>query len=165
MAEDGGQDRHDDEGAESGGEDQETGVLHGHEGSDKERLVTNLGEDDHDEGQGEGVHGRVDGALFAALRVAEAGVLLVCDGGPAGLIIIVIIVVVVVMVIVLFVLEFVAFFGGDRLAQTRLQVKIILKLVSEIYSCVKVTPIAQDIPEQPSQSLPFLQRQIFRALQ
>jgi hypothetical protein len=42
---------HDDQGGESGREDEEAGVPHSHESSHQERLVSNLREDDHCEGQ------------------------------------------------------------------------------------------------------------------
>jgi hypothetical protein len=52
-----GEHSHDSEGGEGGGEDDKAGVSHGHESSYEEGLVANLGEDDHCEGEHEGVEG------------------------------------------------------------------------------------------------------------
>ena len=47
MAEHSGEDGHGDESGESGREDDEARVFHGHEGGDEEGLVTDFREDDH----------------------------------------------------------------------------------------------------------------------
>jgi hypothetical protein len=51
MTHDRRENSHDDQGGESGGEDEEAGVPHSHESSHQERLISNFREDDHCEGQ------------------------------------------------------------------------------------------------------------------
>ena len=57
MAKDSGKDSHSDESGERGGEDNESGMFHGHESSDKECFIPYFREDDHGEGQDEGMEG------------------------------------------------------------------------------------------------------------
>ena len=52
MAQDHGEEGHDDHGREGGREDEKRRVFHGHEGSDEEGLIANFGKDDHSEGKG-----------------------------------------------------------------------------------------------------------------
>ena len=50
--------RHDDEGEEGAGEDDEAWVAHGHDGGDEEGLVAQFRDDDHRQRRHEAVHGR-----------------------------------------------------------------------------------------------------------
>ena len=77
LAEDSGQDGHDKQGAKGSGKDYHPVVLHGHEGSDQKGLVAHLGEENHGEGEHEGVEGLDDALLvvfqWLATRMTPAG--------------------------------------------------------------------------------------------
>ncbi len=86
VAQHGGQDRHCDERAEGGGEDHHAIMFHGHEGCHEEGFIANLGDEDHGEGEDEGVQGldetfsgivRDLGVLAGLLAVGQLEVVLV----------------------------------------------------------------------------------------
>jgi hypothetical protein len=64
VAQQGRKDGHGDECGEGSSEDDHSVMAHCHECSDEEGFVANLGEEDHGEGEEEGVHGLDDCAWF-----------------------------------------------------------------------------------------------------
>jgi hypothetical protein len=63
VPENSGKHGHDDEGGECGGEDEQSWVSHGHQGSNEECLVADLREYDHGEGKNERMEGLYDAAV------------------------------------------------------------------------------------------------------
>lgn len=73
LSEEGRQYGHDEEGAEGGGEDGHAVVLHGHEGGDEEGLVADLRDEDHGQGEDEGVEGLDYAVVFVYARDVAGG--------------------------------------------------------------------------------------------
>lgn len=55
MAENGREDRHGNQGRESGREDEQSRMLHGHQGSNEKGLVPDFGNEDHRQREDEGL--------------------------------------------------------------------------------------------------------------
>ena len=67
VAHHGRENRHDNQSGEGGGEDEKSWVSHSHESSNEECLVSDLGKDDHGEGEDEGVE-RLDGTVVGIVE-------------------------------------------------------------------------------------------------